>query len=480
MDWRAARGFLVRFHVEGSIPFQSVIMNEIIKKFNEAEWLVIAIIIGIFLSFGIAKAAYDGNVLFDNYASSTARSGFGTTTNATVLPNFQPILDGYLKYVDGELSFGVSGSDSGAYFELLDLAGNSVATTTYDNIAAPYSGTLRRYTFASPYYISRSSIYTLRFLNSIPSSGTLSWSSCFSGCVATSTDAAHGQNGGALILLANTTTTPATASISFLIDNGLTIRDFPSWGFSYNNPYEGDGYTTEIFVSYASSSSPLYDFNDNLPTGEQSTVSFDKTTALTDGNWTALASLYSVHTTSSSKTISDVLATTEITFTISGAYRSYSQIYYGGGIVPIENFCSFSGLFTSSTLSDIWCYVENGVGIIAAKTAQSLGDILRAVTDKISSVFPLSVIKSFNEDVQAAQATSSIPSLIISGQGAILTGRSFTFLTATTTDWIASQTGFDYKQFFDYAIWIFTGFIVFSGSMLLITYSINSFNQPAQ
>lgn len=258
--------------------------------------------------------------------------------------------------------------------------------------------------------------------------------------------------------------------------NSSSATDFQVWGFSYTNPNTDTNNRTSITVSYGNGIDTSYtDFGFNLPTGVQDNVSFPKRNTLPSNastTWTALAALYNVEFSGtnfadSTNTTTTLLATDEVSFIIINQYVNLRDL-------PME--CDFDGFFASSTLSNIGCYAELGFNNIITGVQAKLSPLVQDNLRKLDLIFPLSIIKAMNNNINLAQATTSDIAIRFTGHGSVFPNRSVLILGSSTTAWIINNVGFDYKTFFDYVIYLATGGIMLLSSIQLIRLTAYTFS----
>lgn len=289
-------------------------------------FLITILIVGTFSALHFAYASnYDypeassSEKLYDN-SHIDGENGQSTPITSSTSPRVFPITfgtSGYPYQMNYWPECSVQGNEG--YFELDDPIGVKIATTTSaENQYCGGIGGLSDVVFfpsSTPFHVDKSVTYTMKF---IVTSGTIPFDYCatfstfctdYGGILAEVYTSGFGSS-----------SIPASGRyINFAFPSATTTRDFPAWTFNYQNPISGEGYGTTITVSYSNGTSTYTDSGFSFPTGYNRLVSFEKSQTLSDGHWTATAGLFSVFTSSSTQT-TDLIASTTISFDVSGSY----------------------------------------------------------------------------------------------------------------------------------------------------------------
>lgn len=141
--------------------------------------------------------------------------------------------------------------------------------------------------------------------------------------------------------------------------------------------------------------------------------------------------------------------------------------------------------YACSGLSDIsGCLANAGNDIIdgfvsiPGRFSSGFTEAFKVIASTTKSTFPLSVVISFNNDINAAQATSTDIKIALGGNGTF-GGRTYTFYSSSTTAWIQDQTGFDYKSFFDKLLYFAISMLIIFTTISIIRSHMNN-RQPPQ
>lgn len=131
----------------------------------------------------------------------------------------------------------------------------------------------------------------------------------------------------------------------------------------------------------------------------------------------------------------------------------------------LTNFAS-SSIFDPNTISQVvYCawhdFTENIVDESQSKSAL----VLNQAVAVFKGVFPISLISAVNDDVTAAENSTSTNAdiVIAAGTSTVFGGRQLAFLTASTTSWISENAKFDYKGFIEKMLYLLVGgYILFT------------------
>lgn len=163
-----------------------------------------------------------------------------------------------------------------------------------------------------------------------------------------------------------------------------------------------------------------------------------------------------------------------ISFTIT-AGATYSpgsvppEVVGSGGQITLPTECTNSGTAFSVFSGTDWkCLVLNTFNSILL-SVEHVGDaaVIKA-RDAVLAIFPLSAFKAVNDDITAISVTTTPYELTLVGHGKVFPGRTFVLLNASTTEWIQTGAGWDYKSFFDKIMYFATGLIIIGEAAALI------------
>lgn len=294
--------------------------------------------------------------------------------------------------------------------------------------------------------------------------------------------------------------TSTSLSIKFPI-NGSSTNDFLNWSVNIKNLRSLTSSTfRQINVDYSDSDpnvSSTY-FTDRLvldPTfAGEIFLHIPKNNTLllpneTNRIWYAQARLTETtstfaYTTATSSIISfNVIRPSTITFFNFGETTSTEAIKHSIFIPFSQPSCSilygswtdtYLGIpfFSANAPTRAWCEVQQGLKSLINELVSTMTNFpQKAITAIISlaqNIFPINTIISFNNAIQAAQATTTDVAITIIGQGKIFRNpdgshRSFVVLASSTTAWIQNSVNFDYKSLFSKIIYLITaGIIIFT------------------
>lgn len=136
----------------------------------------------------------------------------------------------------------------------------------------------------------------------------------------------------------------------------------------------------------------------------------------------------------------------------------------------ISAHCSQTGDFSVWNPQDWFCVVTDGI----SNMFQIMQDKVTVAYNRIilvfQSIFPLNVYADINNDLDAAQASSTIQTDIILTDTShhIFGGHSFTILNSSTTAWVKDDANFDYKRWFDYMLYGVTGMLIIGTALMVI------------
>ena len=128
----------------------------------------------------------------------------------------------------------------------------------------------------------------------------------------------------------------------------------------------------------------------------------------------------------------------------------------------------------------ISCKLNNFINQLTFNATQNITDAINGTYNTFTGIFPIDVFADFNNDISIAQAysnsTSSTP-LVLKGQSiadattGLPTGQ-YTFggltmpvLTSSTTSWIQTKSGFNYRGVIDNILYALTGLIMLGGAI---------------
>jgi hypothetical protein len=128
----------------------------------------------------------------------------------------------------------------------------------------------------------------------------------------------------------------------------------------------------------------------------------------------------------------------------------------------------------------VGCKINNLINQLTFNVTQNLTDSFNGTYNTFTGIFPIDIFADFNNDISIAQtysnSTSSNP-LVLKGQSIAdaITGAptgQYTFggytmpiLSATTTSWIQTKSGFDYRGVIDNILYALTGLIMLGGAI---------------
>ena len=204
------------------------------------------------------------------------------------------------------------------------------------------------------------------------------------------------------------------------------------------------------------------------------------------GQWYAKIYLYTSSTnylTTARPIVSDLFATSSMeTFTIStgtplnnnlptefNGEPFYSQ--YTASSTATECSQYSVGLFSSTTVPAIGCYITQWLNNQILDMQVFAGNQLPKILNSFTVVFPLNVLTTFNNDITTASNNlnlTSTPSVYVGGTSSTFQGHTFVIYSSSTTSWIQQQTGFDYRGFLSKLMYAGTGVVIVMITIFII------------
>lgn len=119
------------------------------------------------------------------------------------------------------------------------------------------------------------------------------------------------------------------------------------------------------------------------------------------------------------------------------------------------------------------CEIKNFVNDLVVETKIYIGGAFIQIVSLFTNVFPINIIAGLNEDIDAAASAAATSSPIVLEGSGTFGGRSITLLTSTTTDWIADNASYDYKELLDKVLYLITFCVI----LLECVYAIKLFKR---